>query len=44
MNAPIDRTHADCVIERDRIRAHVAIIRARINAWTPKPYPKESTR
>ena len=31
MNAPLDRTHAECLAARDAIRAHVAQIRTELS-------------
>ena len=40
VNAPIDQLHADCIIERDRIRQAFRQARERAAQWTPKPLDK----
>ena len=38
---PIDALHAECLAQRDAIRAQVAQIRTGIATWEPQPFPTD---
>jgi hypothetical protein len=41
MNAPIDRTHLECVAAKAIIREQFTEARARAARWEPRPYVSE---